>query len=144
MTEPGWTIQTWAIHQAALREADLRFDEERDRRYAEVDVEREKALRIKQTADEKALELDQELRAYKDEKANNLRSQIEGERGLYATKDDLAAMAREIRAVIDPVVNYVTLGQGREKGSRDVLTFIVGAAGFVSTVVAIVFALSRG
>ena len=42
---------------AAVRESDLRFEAERDRRYTEVNLEREKALKIKETADLAALEL---------------------------------------------------------------------------------------
>src|SRR5687767_6417131 len=51
-----------------LREADFRFAEERDRRYAEVATEREKALKIKETADLAALGLAREIQTYKDEK----------------------------------------------------------------------------
>ena len=72
---------------AAVRESDLRFEAERDRRYTEVNLEREKALKIKETADRAALELAREIQTYKDEKANELRSQIEGERGTYVTQN---------------------------------------------------------
>jgi hypothetical protein len=54
--------------------------QERDRRYAEVATEKEKALRIKDAGDEKALNLARDIQVYKDEKANELRSQIERER----------------------------------------------------------------
>lgn len=73
----------------ALREADERLYAERDRRYAEVDVEREKALRIKETADLAALQLAREIQTYKDEKANELREQINSERNLYPTKSQM-------------------------------------------------------
>ena len=66
-----------------------KFYEERDRRYAEVSVEREKALKIKEVADLRALDLKSEIDKYKEEKANNLREQIGSERGLYATKEEL-------------------------------------------------------
>lgn len=57
-----WTASSYAAHnesmlaldrmyQAELRQADLRCQDERDRRYAEVNVEKEKALKIKETAD---------------------------------------------------------------------------------------------
>jgi len=92
-------------HLAALREADLRFQEERDRRYAEVNIEREKALKIKETADLAALQLAREIQTYKDEKANELREQINSERGLYATNKD-----------IDPIKSYVSSQTGRGLG----------------------------
>jgi len=83
----------------------MRFNEERDRRYAEVNIEREKALKIKETADLAALGLAREIQNYKDEKANELREQINSERGLYATNKD-----------IDPIKSYVSSQTGRGLG----------------------------
>ncbi len=92
-------------HLAAIRKGDLRFDAERDRRYAEVNIEREKALKIKETADLAALQLAREIQTYKDEKANLLREQINSERGLYATNKDL-----------EPLKAYVASQTGRGLG----------------------------
>lgn len=92
-------------HLAALRDADIRLNEERDRRYAEVNIEREKALKIKETADLAALGLAREIQNYKDEKANELREQISSERGLYATNKD-----------IEPIKSYVASQTGRGLG----------------------------
>jgi hypothetical protein len=78
-------------HLLTIRAAD-------DRRYAEVALEREKALRIKDDADKTALSLAREIQTYKDEKANELREQINSERGIYATKSELQAAMREIVA----------------------------------------------
>jgi hypothetical protein len=47
---------------AAVRECDQRFEAERDRRYAEVSLEREKALKIKEAGDHAALNLARENR----------------------------------------------------------------------------------
>ncbi len=88
----GWTIDTLMHHLLALRDTDHRFYAERDRRYAEVSAEREKALQIKNAADSEALSLAREIQHYRDEQANNLRTQIENERGNYATKADHAAL----------------------------------------------------
>ena len=101
---PGETVSL-KEHLEALRAADMRFNEERDRRYAEVNVEREKALKIKETADLAALQLAREIQTYKDEKANELREQINSERGLYATNKD-----------IDPIKSYVSSQTGRGLG----------------------------
>ena len=92
-------------HLDALRIADHRFEEERDRRYTEVNIEREKALKIKETADLAALQLAREIQSYKDEKANQLREQINSERGLYATNKD-----------IEPVKAYISGQTGRGLG----------------------------
>jgi hypothetical protein len=108
---------------AVVRDADLRFDaerdrffEERDRRYTEVGIEREKALKIKETADLAALGLAREIQTYKDEKANELREQINSERGLYATKDDLTAVSEKLEATIKPLAEYVSGDRGRNSG----------------------------
>jgi hypothetical protein len=58
----------------------------------------QRALQIKETADERALLLQAETQQYKDEKANNLRTQIEGERGMYATKDEVATLREAVIA----------------------------------------------
>lgn len=100
-------------HWLALREADIRFNEERDRRYTEVNLEREKALKIKETADLAALELAREIQTYKDEKANELREQISSERGLYVT-----------HAEFRPIADFISSQQGGSK----VWNFMVGIA----------------
>ena len=113
---------------AELRAADLRFHEERDRRYAEVAIEREKALAIKERADETARILVAENQAYRDEKGNELRSQIERERGLYATRVELTAAVERVEAVLAPVVKYVAGQQGERAGigiSANVIAFCV-------------------
>lgn len=104
-------------HLEAIRKADQRFYDERDRRYAEVNLEREKALKIKETADLAALELAREIQTYKDEKANELREQINRERGLYATNKD-----------IEPLKAFVSSQTGRGLG-------VSSAAGWVMSVI---------
>jgi hypothetical protein len=94
-------------HWEALEAANEKFMAERDRRYSEVNIEREKALKIKEEADKAALGLAREIQSYKDEKANQLREQISNERGSYATKEDLASSMREIAAAIQPLSTYV-------------------------------------
>lgn len=112
----GWTMDTLQAHYAALRGADLRFEQERDRRYSEVNTEREKALKIKETADLAALGLAREIQTYKDEKANELREQINAERNLYVTKDELGSAMRELSAT------------GRQSGQWIVTTVIAALA----------------
>lgn len=85
---------------------------ERDRRYQEVNLEREKALKIKETADLAALQLAREIQTYKDEKANELRSQIERERGNYVTRGDLAALSDKVEAALKPLTTFVAGSRG--------------------------------
>lgn len=99
-------------HLQALQEERDKFMAERDRRYAEVSIEREKALKIKEVADLAALQLAREIQTYKDEKANELRSQIERERGDYATRSDLNALSDKFDTAMKPVVDFVSSSRG--------------------------------
>ena len=105
--------------QEALRAAEEKFQAERDRRYAEVATEREKALKIKETADLAALGLAREIQTYKDEKANELREQISKERGDYPTRTELKSAIEKIEATIKPISEYVVTQQG---GPRAITT----------------------
>jgi hypothetical protein len=118
----------------ALRVADMRFDAERDRRLTEVAIEREKALKIKETADLAALSLAREIQTYKDEKANQLREQINSERGLYVTND-------KFDTVMKTVNETIVFSRGREKGigmSANVvaylITFLIAVVGLLTGV----------
>src|SRR6476660_1083469 len=103
-------------HYDALRAADERLQAERDRRTAQLREADQRALEIKQTADEKALRLADEIQKYKDEKANELREQINSERGLYITAAQLRAEVEKIEAILDPIGAYVAAQQGRSVG----------------------------
>jgi len=143
-TISGWTLDTFATYLAGLREADIRlvlakekFDEERDRRYQEINLEREKALKIKETADRDALELARQIQTYKDEKANDLREQINSERGLYATKGDLIAAVGKLEATLSPLVEYIARDRGRDTGVQASWGVIISVIGVVGTMMAI-------
>lgn len=112
----GWTLEAYIAHNEAIRAKDEQFNNERDRRYTEVGVEREKALKIKETADLAALGLAREIQTYKDEKANELREQISSERGNYATKDDLMAAVSKLEVMVKPLSEFILAQQGRQQG----------------------------
>ncbi len=98
LTPAVWTVETLRVYHEALRRADERFESERDRRYAEVKAEQEKALKIKEEADKAALLLASKIQEYKDEKANELRSQIEREQGERASKAELQGAVEKLQA----------------------------------------------
>ena len=141
--EPDTRISIYAHLTALHQERDrhdeevnrwrLRFEQERDRRYAEVSVEREKALKIKELADLRALDLKSEIDQYKDEKANNFREQIGSERGLYATKDDLKGLSDKMDVAIKPLGDFVA----RSRGGTDKWGQIVIGLGLVMTAIAL-------
>ncbi len=122
----GWTLDTLQEHWETIRASDAKFMQERDRRYLEVTLEREKAIKIKEEADKAALGLAREIQTYKDEKANQLREQISSERGSFATKSDLDSSMREISARIDPLVAFVSGAASHSKGLADGWGYLVG------------------
>jgi beta-phosphoglucomutase-like phosphatase (HAD superfamily) len=129
----GWTLDTLAYHEQAMREA-------ADRRYAEVAAEREKALAIKERADRDALGLAREIQTYKDEKANELREQINSERGLYATKDDVAAATAKLEETIKPLAAFVAGQYGRSAGIGMFATVIAATITVLSSSAAVALA----
>jgi len=106
----GWI--TYAEHIKAMRLADERFDAERDRRYAEVDIEKEKALKIKETADRDALSLARDAQTYKDQQADIMRDKTLADSGIYATNASVAAAIGTLRDDLQPLVDYVSGQKG--------------------------------
>jgi hypothetical protein len=127
-------------HYAEMQDLRDRLAAERDRRYAEVDLEREKALRIKEKADETALDLARDIQVYKDEKANELREQINRERGAYATKDDLRALSDKFDAAHKPVVEFIAAQVGK-KDQSDTARLNLSQVVAVTVAIAIILGL---
>lgn len=93
---------------------------ERDRRYKEVQQERDKA-EILRAANQ----------AYRDEKANELREQISQERGRYVTQDALTSAVETLEATLKPVLEYVASQQGARSGALDqraLVAWLIAAA----------------
>ncbi len=131
-----WTMEALQEHNQAIDALKDRLDTERDRRYSEVNIEREKALKIKEEADKAALGLAREIQSYKDEKANQLREQIQSERGSLASKDDLASAIREIQTAIAPLTAYVSGMGGQAKQTDASRTNIVAVVGVIYGIMA--------
>lgn len=139
----GWTVGTLKFHNDALRNAERELLDERDRRYAEVNVEREKALKIKETADLAALGLAREIQDYKDNKAEDRRAITERESGTYATKEDLVNAIKEIAATIRPLTEYVAAQRGRSGGLSSGWVYLGGAVVLLTNVISIVALLTH-
>jgi hypothetical protein len=105
-----------------------------------VATEREKALKIKETADLAALQLARDIQTYKDEKANELREQINSERGMYATKADMESLEDKFLALLAPISAYVTARQGRSGGQVALWGALATVAGLIILVVGIYLA----
>ena len=125
MTETKWTLESYIDHNESVLKLENKFLEERDRRYTEVGIEREKALRIKETADLAALELARESQVYKDERNDAMREQTLSQTGVYATHADVAmvatkmevsitAVAERMENALRPLVHFMQSSQGEK------------------------------
>jgi hypothetical protein len=94
-------------HLDALRVADATLFAERDRRYQEVNIEREKALRIKEEADKVALDLARQIQTYKDEQHNGLLGELRDQRGSQASKAELRQVEEKLLLAIEPLSKYI-------------------------------------
>jgi len=135
----GWTIETYAAHNEAMRESDIRFHVERDRRYAEAATLNAVALKIKETADLAALTLAREGQVYKEAQNDLMRDSSLRQSGIYATNAGVAEAIGELKSSLQPLVDYVSMHKGAEltKGS-----LYAAAAGIVA-VLAIFWYLTR-
>ena len=104
-----WTTETYALHNEAMRVAEEKFQTERDKRYTEGNELRAMALKIKETADANALELASESQTYKEARNDAMREQNLKETGIYATRDDLAAVFTKTEKALATVVDEMKL-----------------------------------
>ena len=121
-----------------LREADIRFAAERDRRYAEVRQEQEKALRIKDEANKIALDLARQIQDYKDESANELREQVSRERGLYVTQEQHETLIQRIEAEIRPLSQFVAAQTGIGLSRRFDITQVIQVFAVLAALAAVI------
>jgi len=138
----GWTIGTLKEYMDAQAEAQARFEDERDRRYTEVNIEKEKALKIKETADLAALSLARESQTYKEQQNDALRDKNLQDSGVYAKNSDVAQMIGDLKKSLEPFLNYVTTQQGGENKGESIwgkgttlIALLVGAAGFIYSII---------
>lgn len=136
-----WTTASYAAHNEALRVAEQRLNDERDRRYGEVLASREKARQIKDEGDRTALLLAREIQTYKDEQANQLREQINNERGLYVTRGELRSEIDKILVALHPLSDYITAQQGVTQGKLDLRLLSVAIVGVAGTLMGIIVAV---
>ena len=137
-----WTLDAYVMHNEALRIADKELSAEKDRRYTEGNELRAMALKIKETADRDALELDRASQTYKETRNDALREQNLKETGIYATRDDLATVVARIEKTLKPLADYITAQKGAITGgqvTRGVVFASIAAAG---TIIGIIVGLS--
>jgi len=141
----GWTIETYAAHNEAMRAADDRFHAERDRRYAEAATLNAVALKIKETADLAALTLAREGLTMDQARLDTLRDKSLGDSGIYATNASVTHALTELKSSFDtalaPIVDFISKSQGASKGVDLTWGKIAGA---VTVIIAVFVALRTG
>jgi hypothetical protein len=90
-----------------------------------------------QTRDESARRIDQRL-----EQLNELRSEVLTDRERLVNRDVFDARAATVDARIDALKEQIIEWRGREKGLSLSASLLVGAVGFIATLVAVYFALN--
>jgi len=145
-----WTLESFAIHQKVVREADQAMALERDRRYSEGAELRAVALKIKETADLAALTLARESQTYKEQQNDALRDKNLSESGVYATNASVSQaignLETKIETALAPLVNFVSSQQGVAQGSRTTKAGLYSAIGVTATIVGllgVLFNLAR-
>lgn len=156
ITEPEicWTVETYAAHNEAMRIEAQRFEDERDRRYTEVNIEKEKALKIKETADLAALSLARESQTYKEQQNDALRDKNLADSGVYARTADVDAsiekLGKSFNAQFDslltklePFMNGTIQQRGQQQGSQITKANLYAAIGIFATIAAVVVAVFK-
>jgi len=123
MENNEWTISTLKEYFEALAAAN-------DRRYTEVNIEKEKALKIKEEADKVALSLAREIQTYKDETHNGLLKQWQLERGSNVTND-------KFDATLKPLIEFMNAQRGQGNGRKELYGYVVGAIGLLLAMLSI-------
>jgi len=125
-----------------LSRAEQRFEEERDRRYSEVAEARAEALKIKEGADEQALQLARTAQEYRDQQHNGLLDQLTRERGEYVSVELYnqrhASIEAEIRLLSERVTTFIASSLGRSAGTlstREVLFSVLGVLLIAGTII---------
>lgn len=133
-----WTLEAFIIHTERMEVMNEKFLDERDRRYTEVGIEREKALRIKETADLAALSLARESQVYKDQQADVMREKNLAASGVYATNTDLQLMVDKIEKSLKPLFEFVSSQQGASRGNQITWGKIFASLGAFGVIVGVI------
>jgi hypothetical protein len=138
----GWTVETLKEHLDKIEILKDQVAEERDRRYKEVEVEKAKAMKIKETADFEALSLARESQTYKEQQNDALRDKNLAQSGIYATTADVAHAFDELKVQLKPVFDFVIGWQGQATKGESIwgrgttmIALAVGAAGFIYSLI---------
>jgi hypothetical protein len=139
----GWTISTLKLHNDTIEQWRDRFDAERDRRYTEVNIEKEKALKIKETADLAALSLARESQTYKEQQNDALRDKNLAQSGIYATNESVAHAFDELNKQLKPVFEFVVSQQGGSQYGNSIWQRGGTLVAVLAGIIGVIYTLSK-
>lgn len=128
-------------HLSALREADLKFQAERDRRYTEVARERERALLIKETADKAALDLARQINDLHLAALNGEQSRLLADRERFVSRDVFEEQQKTLTEWRDTVNSSLNIGTGQQRGVATFWGVLIVLVGMAISVVSLILVL---
>lgn len=130
----GWTLDTYIAHNEAMREQEEKFQQERDRRISEVASEHDKALKIKDESDDRALELARQINDLHLAALNGEQSRLLADRERFISRESYDIAQKDFASWRDSVNASLSMGAGRGAGMAQFYGWIVAGVVLVVTV----------
>lgn len=125
-------------HIRELREADLRFNEERDRRYTEVDAARDRALEAALAAVHEANKLAQANAEKWRENANEWRGAMSDRDRELPSRREVETLVSGLTARVDLIEAHEERAGGKREGIGMSAGVLVGGLGALATLMTVV------
>lgn len=110
-----------------------------DRRYSEVAIEREKALRIKDESDKTALRLARQINDLHLANLNGEQARLLADRERFISRESYEIAQKDFGAWRDNVNAALSLGSGQTRGTDRILGYLIGGIGLLFGLSALVF-----
>ena len=139
----AWTTDTVLAHlRELINERDRRYEQRFEAQRTAVDAAlaaQEKAVAKAETAAEKRFESVNEFRGQLADQAARLLPRAESDVAFAGVREKIDGLAVRI----DALATRIERGEGQRSGLKDGWGYLVGAAGFVATLIAIAYALAK-
>ncbi len=139
----AWTTDTLRVLLDERQRWQQRFEDERDRRLSEVAVEREKALKIKEEADQRALELARQINDLHLEALNGEQARLAADRERFVNREAYDQQQKDFASWRDAVNASLALGAGTRQGLGQFWAVLVAILGVALAIGGFILALLR-
>jgi hypothetical protein len=127
-----WTLETYTAYNEMRWTLEKKFQKERDRRYIEVNREKEKAVKIKETAWAEALKLAKQEADRRAREANELKNEINESKNRFTPTTELLRMMK-------PINDFMSSRQGTEKGVDKTLYYLITIIGLAIGLLSVIY-----